>query len=804
MDRIELKKEEAAFYFNQAILNLTGLHPFIEKQQQQLESKNAEVKDKAINTIIENDDCLKKLELYIFNSKDVAKDAKGEIKRLLSKLIELRHFYSHYVYKPDVKELSRGEKPLLEKYYEIAIEATASADVKLEIIENDKWLTDAGVLFFLCMFLKKSQANKLISGVSGFKRNDPTGQPRRNLFTYFSIREGYKVVPDMQKHFLLFTLVNHLSNQDDYIVNAQQPYDMGEGLFFHRIASTFLNIGGILRNMKFYSYQSSRLKEQRGETKSDEGCFEWIEPFQGNSYFSVNGQKGVIGEDELKELCYALLVDKQDVNKVEGRITQFLRKFKNADNAQKVENDEMLDRKNFPASYFAEPSVGSIKDKILNRLKKAIESKKNVKAYDKMKEVMAFINNYLPADEKLKQKDYRRYLKMVRFWGREKGNIEREFKAKKWAKYFSSNFWMAKNLEEVYKLAREKNAELFNKLKAAVEKMNEREFEKYQQINDAKDLASLKRIAQDFGVKWEEKNWEEYSGQIKKQITDGQKLTIMKQRITAALKKKHGIENFNLRITIDRNKSKKAVLNRIAIPRGFVKKHILCCQGPEKVSKKIREAGCKILLSKKYEELSKKFFEAKDWDKMTRINGLYEKNKLIALMAVYLMGQLHIHLNEHTKLTELDETTVYFKISEKVTEKIRLSQYPSLVYAISREYVDRISDYELPPKKPGEPPYTFFEKIDAIEKERMEFIKEVLGFEKYLFENKIIDKSKFTDTATHISFWEIREELIKKDWDKGKLTELNDARNAALHGKTPVMAASFDEAKLLINGLKKR
>jgi len=789
---IKLEKQEAAFYFNQTELNLKAIERNIFDKQYRM-------------ILLNNPKILTKVGNFIFNFRDVTKNAKGEMDCLLLKLAELRNFYSHYVHTDDVKILSNGEKPLLERYYKIAIEATRSEDVKLEIFEtrNENKITNAGVLFFLCMFLKKSQANKLISGISGFKRNDTFGQPRRNLFTYFCVREGYKVVPEMQKHFLLFTLVNHLSNQDDYTENVQQPYDIGEGLFFHRIASTFLNVSGILRNMEFYNYQSKRLKEQRGELKREKDIFTWIEPFQGNSYFSVDGQKGVIGEDELKELCYALLIGKQDVNKVEGRITQFLKKFKNADNVQKVEDDEMLYRGNFPASYFAELGVGSIKDKILSSLEKAIKSYKasgvDVKAYDKMKEVMSFINNSLPVDEKLKRKDYGRYLKMVRFWGREKDNIKREFETKGWSKYFTSGFWMAKNLERAYGLAIEKNAELFNKLKAIAEKMNEEEFRKYQQINDSEDLASLRRLAQDLGLRWEEKDWEEYSRQIKKQITDSRKLTIMKQRITAGLKKKHGIENLNLRITIDSNKSRKAILNRIAIPRGFVKKHILHWQGLEKVSKKIREAKCKILLSKEYEELSKQFFETKDYDKMTQINSLYEKNKLIALMAVYLMEQLRIQLNEDTVLRNLKKTEVDFKISNKVTLKIPFSRYPSLVYAMSSSYVDNVYDYKFSEKDKNKP---FLGKIDVIEKERMEFIKQVLEFEKYLFYNSIIDRKKFADTATHIGFREIVSELIGKEWDKDKLTKLKDARDTSLHGGIPA-ESSFDETKLLINELKK-
>lgn len=790
MDTIELKKEEAAFYFNQAGFNLRAIESNVFDAGKR-------------KTLLENPQVLAKLENFIFNFRDVTKNEKGEIDVLISKLTDLRNYYSHYVHTDNVKVLSKGEGPILARYYQFATEATASTNVKLEIMDKGNKLTDAGVLFFLCMFLKKSQANKLISSISGFKRTDAEGQPRRNLFTYFSVREGYKVVPEMQKHFLLFDLVNHLSNQDEYIEKSQQTYDIGEGLFFHRMASKFLNTSGILRGMKFYAYQSKRLEEKRGKIEPEGDSFVWIEPFQGNSYFEVDGHKGVIGEDELKDLCYALLVAGKNANEAEGKITQFLTKYKKADNSQEIEKDEMLCIDNFPANYFDGPGVGSIKDRVLNRLEREIKSHKDnkadSKAYDKMKEVMDFINNRLPAAEKMKQKDYRRYLKMVRLWNREKGNIEREFKAKEWSKYFPSNFWRANNLEDVYKLARQENARILGNLKAVVEGMSEQEFEKYRQINEAKDLAGLRQLAGSFGVKWEEKDWEEYARQIKERITDRQKLTIMKQRITAELKKRHAIENLNLRITIDSSKSRAAVLNRIALPKGFVKTHIL--QTPsDKIMKKTREAECKILLSGKYGDLSKRFFDEKNLDKLTQINGLYEKNKIIAFMVVYLMEQLKLGLKGKTKLAELKETRIRYKISDKVTEDIQLSQYPSLVYVIGRKYIDNVDRYKFAGDVRGKP---ILSKIDLIEKERLEFIRQVLGFEKELFDNTVIDKKNFTDTETHIKFRQIIDELVRKGWDATKLNKLKEARNAALHGEIPE-GTSFQEANVLINELKNK
>jgi len=309
-------------------------------------------------------------------------------------------------------------------------------------------------------------------------------------------------------------------------------------------------------------------------------------------------------------------------------------------------------------------------------------------------------------------------------------------------------------------------------------------------------MEDLKALSQKFRIKWQEKDWVEYSGQIKKQISDSQKLTIMKQRMTAALKKKHGIENLNLRITTDSNKSRQAVLNRIAIPKGFVKNHIL--KSNEKISKKIRESECPIILSNNYIKLSGTFFNKRDIDKMTQVNSLYEKNKLIAFMVVYLMKKLGLNLNEKTELSKLGETKISFKISDSVTANISLSKYPSLVYAVGRKYINKVDTYKF---SCNEMP--ILDKIDVIGKERMECVRQILGFEEWLFDKVIIDKKCFANTETHISFVEICTELNKKGWDKDRLDKLREIRGAALHGEIPDKA-SFRETESLVKELKKK
>ncbi|RKY23474.1 MAG: hypothetical protein DRP62_05825, partial [Planctomycetota bacterium] len=62
MDRI-LKKEEMAFYFNQAQLNIVGLDEVIEKQLQHIGGKKENAK-KALDIIFKNNEVLKKVENY--------------------------------------------------------------------------------------------------------------------------------------------------------------------------------------------------------------------------------------------------------------------------------------------------------------------------------------------------------------------------------------------------------------------------------------------------------------------------------------------------------------------------------------------------------------------------------------------------------------------------------------------------------------------------------------------------------------------------------------------------------------------
>ena len=207
MDHIKLKKEEAAFYFNQAAHNFQNLNDITEEQYKKISQSDKKRAKAALENLFSDPAVLQKTVNFIFNFKDAAKNPRNEIEALILKFVDLRNYFSHYIHTDQVLELSGGEKNYIERYYQISMDATSSRDTAINLFQGNR-LTDGGVLFLLCMFLKKSQANKLIGSISGFKRNDPVGQPRRNLFTYYSVREGYKVVPDMQKHFLLFTLVN--------------------------------------------------------------------------------------------------------------------------------------------------------------------------------------------------------------------------------------------------------------------------------------------------------------------------------------------------------------------------------------------------------------------------------------------------------------------------------------------------------------------------------------------------------------------------------------------------------------------
>ncbi len=90
MNIIELKKEEAAFHFNQAELNLKAIEDNIFDEGRR-------------KTLLDNPRILAEVKNFIFNFEDVTKNARGEIDCLISKLRELRNFYSHYVHNDNVK-----------------------------------------------------------------------------------------------------------------------------------------------------------------------------------------------------------------------------------------------------------------------------------------------------------------------------------------------------------------------------------------------------------------------------------------------------------------------------------------------------------------------------------------------------------------------------------------------------------------------------------------------------------------------------------------------------------------------------
>ncbi len=781
MNKITLKKEEAAFYFNLALLNLQSFHKNILDNEQR-------------NELLNNSEVLKKVENYIFNFKDTAKNIKGEIDVLILKLQRLRNYYSHYVHKDDVKILRDNEKTIIGQYYEIAKEKTSSEASSLEIFEGNR-LKEAGVLFFLCMFLKKSQANNLIGSISGLKRTDTFGRPRRKLFTYYSIREGYKIVPDMKKHFLMFSIVNYLINQDENLELDNEYEPSEKSSIFQRTAATFLNISEILKDMKFYTYKTERLKEKQGKIKQDEGRFTWTEPFDGNNYFQINDLKGVMNEKQLKELCYALLIEKKNIDFVEGKVKQFLKQYQSIERENQLDGNTIIDRKYFPANYFGQDETQDIKREIIYRIEKKIEafSQEPKKSYEKMREIMTFINNRLPSEEKLKKKDYKRYLKMVRFWKEERNNIKLEFGQKQWLKSFTDAFWLKGNLEEAYIYARKENKQLLEEQKERIENLSEQTFEKLRKVINTDSIGELKKLTVELRIEWKEKDWDEYSRQTKSKITETRKFSIMKQSVIKDLKKKYGIENIKLRIGAERDKSRKAVLNRIAVPKHFIEKHIL--QTEEKIPKKIRESNCQILLSKKYNKLSKEYYKKKDLKKMTAINDLYEKNILIAFMVSYLMGtkEVDISLAGQKSINELKKTKVKYKISNKTEVEITFKQYPSLTHAINSSYIDNVDGYEFPDEDKKK---DVFKKIEIIEYERKEFIRKVLEFEENLCKKEVISRKRVAD-AIYISFNDICEDLKAKDWNEDKLNKIKNYRNNALHGKI-LDKNSYRNGKLLI------
>ena len=113
--------------------------------------------------------------------------------------------------------------------------------------------------------------------------------------------------------------------------------------------------------------------------------------------------------------------------------------------------------------------------------------------------------------------------------------------------------------------------------------------------------------------------------------------------------------------------------------------------------------------------------------------------------------------------------------------------------------MNHVDDYKFANADRNKP---FLKKIDFIEKERFAFIAQILDFEQYLFDHKILDKVQFGNIKTHVGFKNICDALIPKGRDRQTVDKIIKARNEALHGDIP-KGITFSEVALLLEKVKK-
>lgn len=81
-------------------------------------------------------------------------------------------------------------------------------------IKKGKYLTFNSCLFLLCTFLYKDEANKLISNIKGFKRNDDRKfKSKRNIFSFFSKKFSSQDINSEEQNLVKFRdIINYLNN----------------------------------------------------------------------------------------------------------------------------------------------------------------------------------------------------------------------------------------------------------------------------------------------------------------------------------------------------------------------------------------------------------------------------------------------------------------------------------------------------------------------------------------------------------------------------------------------------------------
>jgi hypothetical protein len=141
----------------------------------------------------------------------------------MRRLFDLRNWHSHLYHKDyplyfnhTSDELMPYVKDFMEAHFEKALETAMGSNEELRsfyhaelkegftLFTGDSRLTREGRIFFLQFFLTRSEMNRCISGLEGFKRTDhPKWQLKRKIFSFYSKRDGSSLLSILYKQFEL-------------------------------------------------------------------------------------------------------------------------------------------------------------------------------------------------------------------------------------------------------------------------------------------------------------------------------------------------------------------------------------------------------------------------------------------------------------------------------------------------------------------------------------------------------------------------------------------------------------------------
>ena len=458
---------------------------------------------------------------YRFYRKVPPETLKNNLTIILTRLSNLRNYYSHVYHSEKVLEFGNDERDLINKFFN-----NAAANVKSDFgdiqLFNDEIITKDGVVWFLSLFLYNYEAQQCYYNIHGLKRNDDKYKPKRNLFSFYS--QEYKTEElKTDKEFLHFHKIIQYLNRNPFS-NPEEDGFRKTNKFIH-FAVKYLDDFNILPGITFLKKKDAVYEnEYQYLINRNNIFFEWQDKF---NYSHIDKDKirkpkklkGIIGYQSLVYLIYAVLIKDNNITLDEIRkyFQEYITILDNAKDGNEIDQKLVKDRhlpkiiiskiKSFENKYELKEKVIKRIDFILDEIQKngkgLNRNNKKLRPFDKISVVMKFINDSLTEtqdSEKTKKakakfgvNKYKEIMGYVRFYNRDKQKLISILRSGRW-KFKNENeifdlLENNENLEELFTTVTEINKTLFNNLKNEAENGTEK-------INEIAKILSIKNLSE--------------------------------------------------------------------------------------------------------------------------------------------------------------------------------------------------------------------------------------------------------------------------------------------------------------------